>query len=91
MPINPKLVHVYKLSDAVEGRKEGAWVFQYHGESFLTDPDGANPEPFAWADQPHEDIDFERALRRRSPACCASIRQSSHSSAATIPPSHRRS
>ena len=58
MPINPKLVHVYTLSDPVADREAGAWVFQYHGESFVTDPDGANPEPFAWADQPHEDVDF---------------------------------
>ena len=81
MPINPKLVHVYKLSDAIEGRKEGAWVFQYHGESFLTDPDGANPEPFAWADQPHEDVDFEArsqeeiaGLMRINPAKLAFVR-----------------
>jgi hypothetical protein len=63
MPINPKLVHVYQLSDAVEGREKGAWVFQYHGESFVTDPGGANAEPFAWADQPHQVIDFEVKTR----------------------------
>ena len=63
MPINPKLVHVYQLSDAVEGRKDGAWVFQYHGESFLTDPGGGNPEPFAWSDQPHEVLAFEVKTR----------------------------
>ena len=71
MPINPKLVHVYKLSDAVAGRTEGAWVFQYHGESFLTDPDGANPEPFAWADQPHEEIDFALKTREEIAGCDA--------------------
>ena len=59
MPINPKLVHVYRLTDPVAGRADGAWVFQYHGESFLTDPDGSNPEPFAWADQPHETLGVE--------------------------------
>jgi len=59
MPINPKLVHVYQLLDVLEARPEGAWVFQYHGESFLTDPDGANPEPFAWSDQPHHVLGFE--------------------------------
>ena len=59
MPINPKLVHVDRLTDAVEGREKGAWVFQYHGESFLTGPDGTDPEPFAWNDQPHEPVDFE--------------------------------
>ena len=59
MPINPKLVHVYQLTDPIEARPEGAWVFQYHGESFLTDPGGGNPEPFAWSDQPHEVLGFE--------------------------------
>jgi hypothetical protein len=82
MPINAKLVHVYKLSEAIEGRKEGAWVFQYHGESFLTDPDGANPEPFAWTDQPHELVDFEprsqeeiAGLLRINPAKLAFVRR----------------
>ena len=63
MPINPKLVHVYRLTDPIEGRADGAWVFQYHGESFLTDPNGANPEPLAWADQPHEPLAFEVKTR----------------------------
>ena len=63
MPINPKLVHVYRLTDPIEGRADGAWVFQYHGESFLTDPNGADPEPFAWADQPHEPLAFEVKTR----------------------------
>jgi hypothetical protein len=58
MPINPNLVHVYRLTDTVEGRADGAWVFQYHGESFVTDPGGANPEPFAWSDQPHLVLNF---------------------------------
>jgi len=59
MPINPRLVHVYRLTDAVEARPDGAWVFQYHGESFLTGPNGADPEPLAWTDQPHDPLDFE--------------------------------
>lgn len=63
MPINPKLVHVYRLLDAIEGRPNGAWVFQYHGETFLTDPGGANPEPFAWRDQPHEVLNFDVRTR----------------------------
>ena len=63
MPINPNLVHVHRLTDAIEGRKDGAWVFQYHGESFVTDPGGGNPEPFAWTDQPHEILDFEVKTR----------------------------
>ena len=58
MPINPKLVHVQRLTDPIEGREKGAWVFQYHGESFVTDPDGGNPQPFAWSEQPHETIAF---------------------------------
>ena len=63
MPINPKLVHVYRLTDPIEGRADGAWVFQYHGESFLTDPNGTNPEPLAWADQPHDLLAFEVKTR----------------------------
>ena len=63
MPINPKLVHVFRLTDPIEGRADGAWVFQYHGESFLTDPKGTNPEPLAWADQPHDLLDFEVKTR----------------------------
>ena len=59
MPINAKLVHVYALTDPIEGRPEGAWVIQYHGESFLTDPGGAKPEPFAWSHQPHQVVDFD--------------------------------
>jgi len=58
MPINPKLVHVLALDDPVEGRADGAWVFQYHGESFVTDPGGANPAPFAWNDPAHRVLDF---------------------------------
>jgi hypothetical protein len=63
MPINPKLVHVYQLLDSIEGRSDGAWVFQYHGETFLTDPGGGNPEPFAWSDQPHQAMDFDVKTR----------------------------
>jgi hypothetical protein len=63
MPINPKLVHAYRLTDPPEARPDGAWVLQYHGESFLTDPGGGNPEPFAWNDQPHEILHFEVRTR----------------------------
>lgn len=63
MPINPKLVHVHQLTDPIEARPNGAWVFQYHGETFLTDPGGGNPEPFAWSDQPHQALDFEVKAR----------------------------
>ncbi len=63
MPINPKLVHVFQLLESIEGRPNGAWVFQYHGETFLTDPAGGNPEPFAWSDQPHEGLEFEVTTR----------------------------
>jgi hypothetical protein len=63
MPINPKLVHVYALLDPVEGRPEGAWVFHYHNESFVTDPGGGNPAPLAWTDQPHRVLDFDVKTR----------------------------
>lgn len=63
MPINPKLVRVYQLTDPIEARENGAWVFQYHGESFVTDPGGAKPEPFAWGDQPHQALSFEVRTR----------------------------
>ena len=63
MPINPKLVYVYQLLDSIEERPNGAWVFQYHGESFLTDPGGGNPAPFAWKDQPHQVVGFEVKTR----------------------------
>lgn len=63
MPINPNLVHVFKLLDPIEGRSDGAWVIQYHGEDFLTDPGGGHPEPFSWSDQAHEVIAF--AVRTR--------------------------
>lgn len=63
MPINPKLVRVYQLTDSIEARPTGAWVFQYHGESFLTDPGGGNPESFAWSDQPHEVLGFDVTTR----------------------------
>lgn len=63
MPINPKLVRVYRLTDAIEARPDGAWAIQYHGETFLTDVGGGNPEPFAWNDQPHEVVAFEVSTR----------------------------
>ena len=63
MPINPKLVRVSQLTDPIEARPKGAWVFQYQGETFLTDPGGTNPEPFAWSDQPHEPVGFEVKTR----------------------------
>ncbi len=63
MPIHPKLVRVYQLTDPIEGRPAGAWVFQYHGESFLTDPGGGNPQPFAWDDQPHQVLGFDVKTR----------------------------
>jgi len=63
MPINPKLVRVFELLDTIEARPKGAWVFQYHGETFLTDPAGGDPEPFAWSDQPHRVLDFEVKTR----------------------------
>jgi hypothetical protein len=58
MPINSRLVRIYQLTDTIEGRPNGAWAIQYHGETFLTDPGGANPEPFAWSDQSHQVLNF---------------------------------
>jgi len=63
MPINPNLVHVYQLLDPIEARPNGAWVFRYHGEDFLTDPAGGNPEPFSWSDPAHQPLDFEVKTR----------------------------
>ena len=59
MPINSKLVHVSRLTDPIEGRADGAWLIQYHGQSFVTDVGGANAEPFHWKDQAHEPVDFD--------------------------------
>jgi hypothetical protein len=56
MAITPNLVHAYELVDPVEGRPDGAWVIEYRGEAFLTDPGGGNPEPFAWSGQARRPI-----------------------------------
>jgi hypothetical protein len=63
MPIHPKLVHIYRLTKPIEARPNGAWVFQYRGETFLTDPGGGNPEPFTWSDQRHEVLHLELRTR----------------------------
>jgi len=83
MPINPNLVRVFRLVDPIEGRPDGAWVFQYHGEDFLTDPGGANPEPFSWSDQVHQAIEFPVKTReeiagqlRLNPARLALVQRS---------------
>jgi hypothetical protein len=83
MPINPNLVRVFQLTDAMDGRPNGAWVFQYHGEDFLTDPGGGNPEPFSWSDQAHQPIDFPVMTReeiagrlRLNPARVALVQRS---------------
>jgi hypothetical protein len=86
MPINPKLVHVYQLTDPVEGRAAGAWAIQYHGETFITDLGGANPEPLAWSDQPHTAVTFPVKTReeiagsmRINPAKLALVQRSDSS------------
>ena len=91
MPINPKLVHVHVLTDPIEGRTKGAWVFQYRGESFVTDPDGGNPQPLAWSDQPHEVISFAVKTReeiagdlRINPAMLAIVQRTDASFPAPI-------
>jgi hypothetical protein len=83
VPINPNLVRTFQLVDAIEGRPDGAWVFQYHGEDFLTDPGGGNPEPFSWSDQAHLPLDFAvktreeiAGLLRLNPAKLALVRRS---------------
>ena len=83
MPINPNLVHVFQLLEPIEGRPNGAWVIQYHGEDFLTDPGGGNPEPFSWSDQAHQALDFEvktreeiAGLLRINPAKLGLVRRS---------------
>ena len=50
-------MRVYLLADPVKSRPEGAWVFDYRGQSFMTDPGGGNPEPFAWAGQSRTPIE----------------------------------
>lgn len=83
MPINSNLVRAFQLVDPIEGRPDGAWVLQYHGEDFLTDPGGGNPEPFSWSDQAHLPIDFAvktreeiAGLLRLNPAKVAMVRRS---------------
>ncbi|MGZ8437798.1 MAG: hypothetical protein ACXWXR_04575, partial [Candidatus Limnocylindrales bacterium] len=74
---------VFQLIDPIEGRADGAWVIQYHGEDFLTDPGGGNPEPFSWSDQAHQAIDFPVKTReeiagqlRLNPAKLALVQRS---------------
>jgi hypothetical protein len=64
--ITPNLVHVYQLVEPVEGRPDGAWVIEYRGQAFLTDPGGGNPEPFAWSGQERRTI--ESRARAKAPA-----------------------
>ena len=66
MTINAKLVHVYQLTDPVEGRQTGAWVIEYRGQAFLTDPGGGSPEPFTWGGQARRPI--ESRARAKAPA-----------------------
>jgi hypothetical protein len=66
MAVNSKLVHAYQLADPVEGRPDGAWVIEYRGQAFLTDPGGGNPEPFTRTDQARQPI--ESRARAKAPA-----------------------
>lgn len=54
--INPKLVRTYVLLDPIEERPNGAWMFEYHGQAFLTDPGGGNPVVFSWSGQARQPI-----------------------------------
>ena len=66
MTVNAKLVRVYQLTDPVEGRPGGAWMFECRGQAFLTDPGGGNAEPFTYGDQARQPI--ESRARARAPA-----------------------
>jgi hypothetical protein len=66
MAVNSKLVHAYQLVDPVEGRPDGAWIIEYRGQAFLTDPGGGNAEPFAWVGQARQPI--ESRARAKAPA-----------------------
>ena len=66
MAITPNLVHVYQLAEPVEGRPDGAWVIEYRGQAFLTDPGGGNPAPFTWSGQERRTI--ESRARAKAPA-----------------------
>ena len=49
-------MRAFLLLDPVDGRPDGAWVLEYRGQSFLTDPGGGNAEPFVWAGQQRQPI-----------------------------------
>ena len=57
MAIIHKLVRIHLLLDPMEGRPNGAWVIEYRGQAFLTDPGGGNPEPFTWSGQPSQVVE----------------------------------
>jgi hypothetical protein len=50
-------VRAYLLLDPVEGRADGAWVLEYRGQSFLTDPGGGNAQAFTWTGQSRQPIE----------------------------------
>ncbi len=66
MAVNSKLVRIYLLTDPVEGRPDGAWMIEYRGQAFVTDPGGGNPESFAWSGQAREPV--ESRVRAKAPA-----------------------
>ncbi len=66
MAITTNLVHVYQLVDPVEARPDGAWVIEYRGQAFVTNPGGGNPEPFTWTGQDRRPI--ESRARAKAPA-----------------------
>jgi hypothetical protein len=65
MRIDPKRVDVSLVLDPIEGRPDGAWVFRYRGEAFLTDKGGGNPEPFVSNGQQLQPI--ESRARAKAP------------------------
>jgi hypothetical protein len=74
MRIDPRLVRASRLLDPVAGREEGAWVFEYRGQAFLTDPGGGNPEPFVSTGQPRQPI--ESRAHSRPPSTGFDVRTS---------------
>ena len=66
MTIISRHVRIHRLIDPVEERPEGAWVIEHHGQAFLTDVGGGNPEPFTWGDEARQPI--ESRAHAKAPA-----------------------
>jgi hypothetical protein len=73
--VNSRLVRAYQLVDPIEGRPDGAWVVEYRGQAFLTDPGGGNPEPFTWSGQDRRAIESRAHARAPEPGFDAMSRE----------------